>query len=484
MKIDSHTLERRVAVTQAVAAHYGDLAEPIAAPELPDGSIRSVAGAAVRTLLRDWGLDVARFGTAQWNPLGDLIRPGERVTLKPNWVLHFNESGAGMDCLVTHASLIEAVARYAALAEPSAIVIGDSPVQGCNFDELQSTCGFDAMRQRLHDSGIPVRIVDFRRTVLGGHTAGAARQEGRRELDCFVEIDLGERSLLEPLSVDSEQFRVAMYPPDMMQRNHAPGRHKYLIAKEVLDADVVISLPKLKTHKKSCVTGSLKNLIGINGNKEYLPHYRKGRRGDGYAGEVLLKDAAENLSDIAYRRRDGLAQSLLGRSGQILTRISGKMTGDYSIEGSWYGNDTIWRTCLDLQRVLRYGRLDGTFADEPQRKTVAITDAIIGGEKDGPLASEPIASRFVTGGLNMPALEWVHCRLMGVDPCKVALVRESFGDFQWPLAEFSPDEIEVLLDGQRTPLETVGPLSAGAFEPAKGWMGHCELDPEPIAATG
>jgi hypothetical protein len=36
---------------------------------------------------------------------------------------------------------------------------------------------------------------------------------------------------------------------------------------------------------------------------------------------------------------------------------------------------------------------------------------------------------------------------MGLDPRRIALVRESFTAFEWPLAGFSPSEIEVLLDG-------------------------------------
>ena len=70
-----------------------------------------------------------------------------------------------------------------------------------------------------------------------------------------------------------------------MRRTHAPGRHQYLVAREVIEADVIVNLPKLKTHKKAGVTCALKNLIGINGNKEYLPHHRVGgaeRGGDCY----------------------------------------------------------------------------------------------------------------------------------------------------------------------------------------------------------
>jgi len=32
----------------------------------------------------------------------------------------------------------------------------------------------------------------------------------------------------------------------------------------------------LKLHRKAGITCALKNLIGINGNKEYLPHHRLG----------------------------------------------------------------------------------------------------------------------------------------------------------------------------------------------------------------
>ena len=100
-----------------------------------------------------------------------------------------------------------------------------------------------------------------------------------------------------------------------VHENHQIGRHRYLIAREIIEADLVINLPKLKSHKKSCVTGALKNLIGINGNKEFLPHHRKGGSesgGDCYEGGSSLKLAAENLYDFANRRPAGrLPPSLL-----------------------------------------------------------------------------------------------------------------------------------------------------------------------------
>ena len=41
---------------------------------------------AVEDLFRAMGLDEAHAGTPEWNPLGELIRPGDRVIVKPNLV--------------------------------------------------------------------------------------------------------------------------------------------------------------------------------------------------------------------------------------------------------------------------------------------------------------------------------------------------------------------------------------------------------------
>ena len=51
------------------------------------------------------------------------------------------------------------------------------------------------------------------------------------------------------------------------------GRNEYLLSETVLSADLVVNLPKLKTHKKTGVTLALKNLVGINGDKNLLPHH-------------------------------------------------------------------------------------------------------------------------------------------------------------------------------------------------------------------
>ena len=185
--------------------------------------------ATVRELFRVWGLDASRFGSIQWNPLGVFISPGSKVVLKPNWVLHWNKSGHGMDCLVTHTSVIEAVLEYVALARPDSVVVGDSPVQGCDFESLQKSCGVDRIVDRFRNRGMNLRICDFRRTILPGGELGGAKIEVHGGMEQFVLFDLKKDSLLEPLALDAKKFRVTMYNPDLMFRTHSPGRHQYLV---------------------------------------------------------------------------------------------------------------------------------------------------------------------------------------------------------------------------------------------------------------
>ncbi|GAF68788.1 unnamed protein product, partial [marine sediment metagenome] len=61
--------------------HHLSANAPIADPPNP-------VYAAIRAALRALGLDASRFGTSEWNPLGDLVALGKRVVLKPNLIRH------------------------------------------------------------------------------------------------------------------------------------------------------------------------------------------------------------------------------------------------------------------------------------------------------------------------------------------------------------------------------------------------------------
>jgi len=119
-------------------------------------------------------------------------------------------------------------------------------------------------------------------------------------------------------------------------------------------------------------------------------------------------------------------------------RLAGDQTG---VEGSWSGNDTVWRMSLDLNRILLYGRPDGTLADVPQRRVIHVVDAVVAGQGDGPLSPQPLPLGMVLAGANAAAVDWAGARLLGYDPTKVPIVREAFGNFPYPLTSFAPGEV-------------------------------------------
>jgi hypothetical protein len=194
-----------------------------------------------------------------------------------------------------------------------------------------------------------------------------------------------------------------------MERTHQRGRHQYLVARAIMDADVVINMPKLKTHRKAGVTFALKNLIGINGNKEFLPHHSVGGSaagGDCYPGRSHAKRALEYVLDRQNSARSQSTARVWNEASRVLglgLRLQGDVLG---VDGAWSGNDTIWRTCLDLNRVLVYGRPDGTLSETPQRRILHIGDADRGGAGRrtalrGAAAARP-AARFVERGRARP----------------------------------------------------------------------------------
>lgn len=433
-------------------------------------SAESPAAEAMHDLAKGMGCDPE-------NPFREQVANGGCVVLKPNWVSHENRSGQGMDCMVTHASVLRAVLDLVLRAKPGKVIVGDAPIQGCDLPRLMEAAGYSALKQHYAQAGAPVEWRDFRRTTLASPDGVWQRQTGLRPLEDYVLFDLGLESLLEPIAGDAERFRVTMYNPDLMRQTHAPGRHQYLIAREVIEADLVINLPKLKTHKKACITGALKNLVGINGNKDYLPHHRRGGSrtgGDCYAGGNPFKLAAEHLLDAA-NRHEGWPAYLMRQTSRACHGLAWLTGADKNLEGSWYGNDTVWRMCLDLNRILLYGRWDGTMADTPQRKVLSVTDAIVCGEGEGPLAPTPHSLGMLTLATSPVAAEYVHAHLMGFDWRKIPLIREAFGQFRYPICAFRPEDVEVQFGGQRF-RQPWPEWNRRPFVPPEGWKGHCERD--------
>lgn len=415
----------------------------LAMVETPESAYLDDHGSTIAGAIHRMGTQLgwAREGKG---PLGALIPPGARVLIKPNWVLHHNQGSGGMDPMITHGSVVKAVVDAALQSDAAEVLVGDAPIQTCDFPALLTASGLDSWSNELAKTDARFRgVKDFRRTKANYVNGVRVAEENVLPEDDFVLFDLGADSLLEPITDEKDDFRVTCYDPRLMAKTHGKGRHRYLVARDVMAADVVINLPKLKTHKKAGITCALKNLIGINGNKEYLPHHRLGGTdlgGDCYPGKSRVKRMLEYAADQQNLSDAGAKARVWGGVATQLNRVLHLMRDELGIEGSWSGNDTIWRTGLDLNRVMLYGDVEGSMNSSPQRRVVHLADAIVAGQGDGPLSPLPLPLGLLFAGNNAAVVDWFGAQLLGYDPERLPIVREAFGSFRWPIATSRPGE--------------------------------------------
>ena len=432
--------------------------------------------------------DKDHLGTEEWNPLAVLIREGDTVLLKPNLIRESHLFRDEWEQIVTHPAVIKAVLHYVfkALNGTGVILVADGPQTDSNFAEIYRRLDFDGLKKECKKRyGQHIEVFDFReeewRTVNG---VIRERIKLAGDPQGYTDIDLGQSSEFVGDS-GSREYYGAEPNFKYTQAIHADSRHGYRVGTSALKADVVINLPKLKTHKKAGVTLSLKNLVGIHGDRNYLPHHTMGTPMNG-GDEFPLSDGVHKLqarlikalySWLGWRGRGGILGQMLKSVGY---RLFGS-TEDVVRSGNWYGNDTTWRMALDLNKILFYATTHGDMASEPQRQYLTLVDGIIAGEGKGPMAADPKPCGVMIGGYNPVAVDCVSTRLMGFDIGKIPILSGAFEIRDYPLADFSVEDIQVISKDPRfnKPLLEISPGDTFHFEPHFGWKGHIELEPEP-----
>ncbi len=158
---------------------------------------------------------------------GQRINQNSRVLIKPNFLAPAPPEKA----MLTHPQIIRAVAEYA-LEKGARVQVSDSPAMG-TFEKIIKESG---IQQAL--KGLDVELKEFKDSVR---------------------VDIG------------------------------PPFHKISIADDALKADLVINLPKLKTHTQMLLTLGVKNLFGcIVGLRKPEWHFRTGIDRDMFA-RLLVK---------------------------------------------------------------------------------------------------------------------------------------------------------------------------------------------------
>jgi uncharacterized protein (DUF362 family) len=388
---------------------------------------------------------------------------GKKVFFKPNWVKHPKKE---IDewCLITNENFILAALEYILKRDPKSVLIADAPIQGCKWENLLSLYFFDQINNLSKKYNVPILIKDLRRRKY--IVSENKPTEDIKPLSDYIIFDLDKDSLLEPITLQGKtRFRVTSYNPEKMALAHSPGVHKYCIAKDFFDADIFISLPKIKTHQKTGITGALKNLVGINGDKDFLPHHRLGgtnRGGDCYPGGSLFRYWSELLLDEANLKQGRKSFWYWQKLSSLLWFFSlpGK---EHRLDAGWYGNDTTWRMVADINHIALYGKPDGTISDIKQREIYSLCDGIIAGQGDGPLEPEPLPLGIISFTNNALANDRLMAILMSLPVNKIPLLNIN--------NLYENSGCEYILNGKVVSLEEIKQYAVKATPP-EGWLNY------------
>lgn len=381
-------------------------------PELPYPSddLTSSNGAyrLVREALRL--MNPEGYGSPSWNPLSSVIEPGDCVLIKPNLV----DDSEWVNGQTTHPAFLRPIIDYAykACGPTGRILLAEGPWAAGVFDRLVANTGIQTMVAHLASRyDVPVTLLDLNRASRGATPL----------------VDLGDVSELR--AVDRVWYDAH---GTVMEEGGNPGIGRYYIAPAVLEADVVISVPKVKVHCSGGVTLAMKNMLGI------IPAW------DGPYEQAQLKDCA-HTSDV--------------------DRAAGS-------RGMYLDNDTIWRSMADLNRILLYADDRGILHQERQRKYVAIVDGVVAAE-ESQYHPHPYPLNTVVVGADPVTVDAVTARSMGFDPRLLKSVTEGATRTSFPLGPVDPAQINVVVSGGAG-LDT---LYRHALTPELhvfSWQGHVE----------
>ena len=438
----------------------------------------------VRETLYKLGLDKENFGTKNWNPFKGIIEPGMTVFVKPNTVRHRHLDNKDIFSVITHASILRPILDYIciALENRGRIIIGDSQVIFGRFDKAMEISKIEALLQWYrHQTPVPIECFDLR--IVRGSRTWLYGKWGRKRVEQdprgYRVVDLGHRSCFE--GIDPQRLRIAIANHKNMDKFHSKGKHQYVFPKSFLESDVVISIAKLKTHRRTAVTLALKNFMGIPALKDCLPHFTTGsvkEGGDQYIHPSVRKRICLKLHDqiqsnpfVPVKFACAVIKKIIWNT-HLLVPFK-----DNVYEAMWFGNDTLWRTLLDINRIVIYADKEGNIQDVPQRGHFGVIDGIIAGDKDGPVSPNPVPAGVLIAGYNSVLLDVVGSTLIGFDFMKIPMIRKALENHNGGLSLYkgTKEDIRIFDNEGMFNLEEFKKVRNLHFEAHPNWKGHVEL---------
>ena len=415
-----------------------------------------------------------------------VLKKAKKVVLKPNWVkqAHMERPGE-WDYVITHPEVISAVLKKTIELMPGdgEICIIDGPEMTTNFEELISHYPVAEWQEMASRKGIKLSVIDLREDVWYVNSQLVVRRDKKRgdpkgNTDINLKGDLSEfhshkKSKQGYFGADS----------DIKETNNAHNGidNLYRLSRTIIECDVFINIPKLKTHKKSGITACLKNLVGINTYRNFLPHYSIGTRdsgGDQFPNQGALKTIESKLNPLFHQYiRTSPVLSRIFSPVMKLGRVIFGANKKTNRSGSWYGNDTIWRMILDINKILFYSNPSGELRTEQLRNRkhyIGIVDAILCGEGYGPKTPDPIELNNLVIGTNPVSIDTVCSLTMGFDPLLIPSIRNAFVIKRYPIVNFKYEDIKINTTKGVYNILSLPNQYIKHFNPAPGWKGHIE----------
>jgi uncharacterized protein (DUF362 family) len=433
------------------------------------------------------------------------LRPGDNVVVKPNWVLDRHPRDGNIFSVITHSAMVRAVVDlvYEAIEGTGTITIADAPQWNCNFENLLAVTEVQSISAYYRaQRNFEIPIIDLRQIGARDRESGEVRGPWIRTVDRvelegdprgYVAVDLGTESAFAGMP-NADLIYGADYDRSETRLHHNPDRHEYLISKTILEADALIHVPKLKVHKKVGVTINAKGMVGLNGNKNWLAHYRVGppsAGGDQFPdGRPLREQARSRLMQVARDRflaqKSGKRDAVLEGAYRaykvmkpLIRRGSGVSNSEVPIEGgNWHGNDTAWRMTADLARIALYADAGGRIQPTCQRRFYSVVDGIVGGESEGPLAPDAKSCGVMIAGADLLAVDVACARLMGFDWRKLRSLKWLASESPHDVGTRDPErEIEIVTNVPEWATLLTDPSTPDLrFRPHPAWKGHVELE--------
>lgn len=322
------------------------------------------------------------------NPLGKLIKQGDKVLIKVNLIEQQTP-------FYTRPEIVRPLIDMCRIAGASTIQVADGSYSYSHMQDAFEYTGYANMIRelQLRHSHIPIKTVnlcerDYWQWIHMGNDSFFYNS-------ALADLDLSSLSHL----LYKTQYYSTPDSSGVNPQGHCMGW--YAINKHVLDADVIINVPKLKVHGTAIMTGCLKSFVGCLINNTYedtwhaerIPHYNeRAKPNDPFSNEIL------------------------------------------------------WRAVGDVNKIILYADKNGRLHSSPQRKLLNFIDGIDAAEKGNrsKWSGKLCVGKILMAGTDPVAMDAVACRVMGYDFRAIPSIKKIGNIYGCLIGIWNPEQILLL----------------------------------------